>query len=113
MLIMQAYKFKGKVDRSGKLIITEPTNLNPGDVEVIILQTATTTEHKSANNESLATQDRLFWQGESIENLIDTQQPPIVENIKTLAGNYWGDDSIEDFLAFLKEQRQINNTATE
>ncbi len=35
---MQAYKLKGKVDRDGKLIITEPTNLTPGDVEVIVLQ---------------------------------------------------------------------------
>ncbi len=110
---MQAYKLKGKIDRAGKLIITEPTSLDPGDVEVIILQTTTITENKSANNESLATQNRLFWQGESIDNLIDAQQPPIVEDIKTLAGNYWGEDSIEDFLAFLKEQRQINNTATE
>jgi hypothetical protein len=49
---MQAYKLKGKVDRSGKLIITESTNLNPGDVEVIILQSATT-ENKSSNDESL------------------------------------------------------------
>ena len=38
---MQAYKLKGKIDRNGNLIITEPTNLNPGDVEVIILQLAT------------------------------------------------------------------------
>jgi hypothetical protein len=50
---MQAYKLNGKVDRSGKLIITEPTSLNPGDVEVIILQSATTTENKSSNDESL------------------------------------------------------------
>lgn len=35
---MQAYKFKGKIDQSGHLIITEPSNLVPGDVEVIILQ---------------------------------------------------------------------------
>ena len=35
---MQAYKLKGKVDRDGKLIITEPTNLTPGDVEGIVLQ---------------------------------------------------------------------------
>jgi hypothetical protein len=48
---MQAYKLKGQIDRSGKLIITEPTNLNPGDVEVIILQLDTTTENQSSNNE--------------------------------------------------------------
>ncbi|MGL5873750.1 MAG: hypothetical protein ACRC2R_15535 [Xenococcaceae cyanobacterium] len=48
---MQAYKLTGKIDRSGKLIITEPTNLNPGKVEVIILQTATTTEKESSHDE--------------------------------------------------------------
>jgi hypothetical protein len=47
---MQAYKLTGKIDRSGKLIITEPTNLNPGDVEVIILQLATTTENQLSDN---------------------------------------------------------------
>ena len=35
---MKAYKLTGTVDRDGKLIITEPTNLAPGDVEVIVLQ---------------------------------------------------------------------------
>jgi hypothetical protein len=108
---MQAYKLTGKIDRSGKLIITEPTNLNPGDVEVIILQSATT-ENKF-NDKSLETQNRLFWQVESIENLVATQQPSIVKDIKMLAGNYWQDDSSEDFLTFLKEQRQHENSATE
>ncbi len=41
---MQAYKLKGKIDRYGHLIITEPINLNPGDVEVIILQQVKATE---------------------------------------------------------------------
>jgi hypothetical protein len=109
---MQAHKLKGKIDRSGKLIITEPTNLDPGDVEVIILQSAMT-ENKPANNELLETQNQLFWQGESIESLIDTQQTPVVEDIKILVGNYWGEDSIDDFLAFLKQQRKLENTATE
>ena len=35
---MQAYKLKGKVDSNGNLIITQPINLTPGEVEVIILQ---------------------------------------------------------------------------
>jgi hypothetical protein len=109
---MQAYKLKGKIDRSGKLIITEPTNLDPGDVEVIILQSAIT-ENKLSNNESLETKNQLFWQGESIESLIDTQQTPIVEDIKILAGNYWGEDSTDDFLTFLKKQRKLENNATE
>jgi hypothetical protein len=36
--IMQAYKLKAKIDQNGHLVITEPINLAPGDVEVIILQ---------------------------------------------------------------------------
>ena len=35
---MQAYKLKGKIDSEGNLVIPQPTNLNPGEVEVIILQ---------------------------------------------------------------------------
>jgi hypothetical protein len=109
---MQAYKLTGKVDHSGQLIITKPINLNPGDVEVIILQ-STTIENKFLNGKSLETQNRLFWQVESIENLVATQQPSIVKDIKMLAGDYWGEDSSEDFLTFLKEQRQHENSATE
>jgi hypothetical protein len=39
---MQAYKFKGKIDSSGNLVITETVNLPPGDVEVIVWQVAET-----------------------------------------------------------------------
>lgn len=35
---MQAYKVQGKIDRNGKLIITEPISLTAGNVEKIILQ---------------------------------------------------------------------------
>ncbi len=45
---MQAYKIKGKIDRYGHLIITEPINLNPGDVEVIILQPMIAKENSSS-----------------------------------------------------------------
>jgi hypothetical protein len=37
---MQAYKFKGKIDSSGNLLITETVNLPPCDVEVIVWQAA-------------------------------------------------------------------------
>ncbi|MBW4466107.1 MAG: hypothetical protein KME07_11815 [Pegethrix bostrychoides GSE-TBD4-15B] len=39
---MQAYKLKARIDQNGQLVITEPIDLTPGDVEVIILQSATT-----------------------------------------------------------------------
>ncbi|WOB43104.1 hypothetical protein HNI00_07995 [Thermoleptolyngbya oregonensis NK1-22] len=34
----KAYKVKGRIDATGHLIITEPIELEPGDVEVILLQ---------------------------------------------------------------------------
>lgn len=36
---MQAYKVKGKIDQSGQLIITEPIELSPGEVEIILQST--------------------------------------------------------------------------
>lgn len=42
---MQAYKLKGKIDSSGNLVITEPVNLPPGDVEVIVWQAAETLDN--------------------------------------------------------------------
>ncbi|AFZ27497.1 hypothetical protein Cylst_5485 [Cylindrospermum stagnale PCC 7417] len=42
---MQAYKLKGKIDSSGNLVITEPVNLPPGDVEVIVWSTAETLDN--------------------------------------------------------------------
>ncbi len=35
---MQAYKLQGKIDPSGKLIISEAIELPAGDVEIILLQ---------------------------------------------------------------------------
>ena len=32
---MQAYKLKGKIGQSGNLLITEPLNLPPGNVEIV------------------------------------------------------------------------------
>ena len=43
---MQAYKLKGKIDSEGNLIITQPTNLSPGEVEVIVLQSINDNEYE-------------------------------------------------------------------
>jgi len=42
---MQADKLKGKIDPAGNLVITEPVNMPPGDVEVIVLQIVETFEN--------------------------------------------------------------------
>ena len=35
---MQAYKLRGKIDATGNLVVVEPVNMPPGDVEIIVLQ---------------------------------------------------------------------------
>ena len=56
---MQAYKLKGKIDSDGKLIITEPTNLTPGDVEVIILQVNENSQDSLADEYELLAEEGL------------------------------------------------------
>jgi hypothetical protein len=46
--IMQAYKLKGKIDQFGNLLITEPVNLPPGNVEVVVWQATDTVDHNTA-----------------------------------------------------------------
>ena len=48
-----------------------------------------------------------FWQGISLQQLRITQTPAIVDNPNDLAVDFWPvEDSIEDFLTFLRQQRQ-------
>lgn len=45
---MQAYKLKGKIDKTGRLIVDETTAMTPGEVEVIVLKSETKLENKSS-----------------------------------------------------------------
>jgi hypothetical protein len=48
-----------------------------------------------------------FWQGIPLQQLRTTQTPITVNNLKDLAADFWPvEDSIEEFLTFLREQRQ-------
>lgn len=48
-----------------------------------------------------------FWQGISLQQLRTTQTPKTVHNFKDLAADFWPEeDSIDDFLTFLQQQRQ-------
>ncbi len=46
---MQAYKLKGKIDATGHLVITEPIQMPPGEVEVIVLLSAETVSPVNIN----------------------------------------------------------------
>ena len=39
---MYAYKLRGKIDATGNLVVGEPVNMPPGEVEIILLQLADT-----------------------------------------------------------------------
>jgi hypothetical protein len=48
-----------------------------------------------------------FWQGISLQQLLATQTPTTFHHLNDLAADFWPpEDSIEDFLTFLREQRQ-------
>ena len=48
-----------------------------------------------------------FSQGVTLQQLLTTQTPTTVDNIKDLAADFWPkEDSIEDFLSFLQQERK-------
>ncbi len=48
-----------------------------------------------------------FWQGIPLQQLRTTQTPTTVHNLKDLAAGFWPEeDSIQDFLTFLRQHRR-------
>jgi hypothetical protein len=55
----------------------------------------------------LQTLSTQFWQGTTLDQLLATQTPKTFQNLQAHAANFWPEeDSIEDFLTFLRQQRQ-------
>jgi len=50
---MQAYKLRGKIDATGNLVVVEPVNMPPGDVEIIVLQLPDTVKQASASENAI------------------------------------------------------------
>lgn len=70
---MQGYKVKGRIDESGSLMINEPINLPPGDVEIIVLQEVSITEVILSRNSSdfPVTTPRILTPKQLIQELTD------------------------------------------
>lgn len=68
-----------------------------------LLKILSETINKSSDLEQ---QNQLFWQNTLLEDLIKAQKVPIIEDINDLAGDCWGEDTTDEFLTFLKKQRQ-------
>jgi hypothetical protein len=72
-----------------------------------LLYLLTQSDAASDPQTDLKTLSSQFWEGSSLQQLRATQTPTTVHSLKHLAADFWpAEDSIEDFLAFLQQQRQ-------
>jgi hypothetical protein len=73
---MQAYKLKGRIDQSGHLIITEPTDLSPGEVEIIVLRPSLTEDNSVPIEEtSTATSKKRKTVVKAFQDLFENTEP--------------------------------------
>jgi hypothetical protein len=72
-----------------------------------LLKILTQSDAVTASQIDLETLSAQFWHGISLQQLRATQTPTTFHSLKDLAANFWpAEDSIEDFLVFLQQQRQ-------
>jgi hypothetical protein len=75
-----------------------------------LLQILTQSDSASASQTNLRILSTQFWQGTTLKQLLVTQTPKTFQNLKAHAADFWPEeDSIEDFLTFLRKQRQEVN----
>lgn len=71
-----------------------------------LLQILIQADSSSNSQTDLKMLSEQFSQGVTLQQLLTTQTPTTVDNIKDLAADFWPqEDSIEDFLSFLRQQR--------
>ncbi|WP_414530673.1 hypothetical protein [Nodularia chucula] len=72
-----------------------------------LLQIFTQSDLSSHSQTDLKNLSHQFWQDTTLNELLATQTPITVHNLKHLAADFWPEeDSIEDFLTFLRQQRK-------
>ncbi|MEA5554659.1 hypothetical protein VB713_27405 [Anabaena cylindrica UHCC 0172] len=72
-----------------------------------LLQIFTQNNLSSHSQTDLKNLRHQFSQDTTLKELLATQTPITVHNLKHLAADFWPEeDSIEDFLIFLRQQRQ-------
>lgn len=72
-----------------------------------LLQIFAQSNSSSNSQTDLKNLNHQFWQDTTLKELLATQTPITVHNLKHLAVDFWPEeDSIEDFLIFLRQQRQ-------
>lgn len=72
-----------------------------------LLQILIQSDPSLTSQPNLSTLSAQFWQGTTLNQLLNTQTPTTVHNLKDFIADFWPEkDSIEDFLTFLRQQRQ-------
>lgn len=72
-----------------------------------LLQILTQSDSALGSQTDLRTLSTQFWQGNTLQHLRATQTARTIHNFKDLKANFWpAEDSIEDFLTFLHQQRR-------
>lgn len=68
---MQAYKTKGTIDRAGNLILAEPLNIPPGEVEIILLRSVTENPEPNESTQPKKPTSKL----KSLRDLLENAPP--------------------------------------
>jgi hypothetical protein len=72
-----------------------------------LLQILNQSNPSTDSQTDLKTLSNQFWQGTTLNQVLANQTPTTVHDLKNLATDFWPEeDSIEEFLAFLRQQRQ-------
>jgi hypothetical protein len=81
-------------------------SLSPTEREQL-LQILIQSDSSSNSQTDLKTLSTQFWQGTTLNQLLTIQTPTTVDNLREFTADFWPEeDSIEDFLIFLRQQRQ-------
>ncbi len=81
--------------------------LSPSERQQLIQVLIQTPIQESSNAEDIRRLSDQFWQGTSLNDLLATQKPTTLKDLISIAGEFWPEeDSIDEFLDFLKQQRQ-------
>ena len=67
---MQTTKLKGIINKQGQLILEERINLNPGEVEIVILQ-----KDDLTNKEKTIKSNSIKFRNHTFTDLLETQLP--------------------------------------
>jgi hypothetical protein len=75
---MQAYKLKGTIDQTGHLIVNEPIDLQPGEVEIIVLQSVQPIEREEVtktNSQAEVPQRTHHYKTKALKEWFEKTQP--------------------------------------